>query len=142
MSNKKLISIAICVLLIFSVPFPVLASGASVSLPQGSAMSPLYTYINSASSSLSISSGGTAAIKGYVSKTPYGKSIYLEVTLQKYSGGWSDVRTWTQSSTSPSASISKTLDVSKGTYRVKAYFSVSGGSGSESGTVYSKTVTY
>ena len=54
----------------------------------------------------------------------------------------SDVTSWSASSTSSSASILETYQVTSGTYRVETYYYVSGDGGYESGTVYSKTVTY
>jgi len=108
-----------------------------------SEMSVRYTYINQASTTLSISASGTATIYGYVQKTPAGKNIYLTSTLQRYSNGsWTDVKSWSKSSTSSSASILETYQVSSGTYRVETYYYVSGDGAYESGTIYSKTVTY
>ncbi len=106
-------------------------------------MSIQYVYINQASTSLTISASGTAIIYGYVQKTPAGKSIYLTSTLQRYSNGsWTDLKSWSKSSTSSSASILETYQVSSGTYRVETYYYVSGDGGYESDTIYSKTVTY
>ena len=134
MSKKRFLSAALGVLLLLTVSVP----GA----PE-SEMSVKYTYINQASTSLSISAGGTATVYGFVQKTPAGKYIYLSSTLQRNSNGtWSDVTSWSASSTSSSASILETYQVTSGTYRVETYYYVSGDGGYESGTVYSKTVTY
>ena len=103
-------------------------------------ISPQYTYINNASSMLTISNE-MATIKGSVQKTPSGKKINITCTLQKKTGAsWSNLKSWSNSSsTTPSVYISKKYSVSKGEYRVKANYSVSGKSGTESGVVYSKT---
>lgn len=108
-----------------------------------SIISPQYIYINNASSVLTISDG-TATIKGSVQKTPSGGKISLTCILQKKSGSsWSNVKSWSDSSsTAPSVHISEKYSVSKGEYRVEANYSVSGENGTESSTVYSKTVTY
>jgi hypothetical protein len=101
-----------------------------------------FVYTNKASSTLNISNG-KATIRGYVQKTPSGKRIELTSTLERYSGGsWTEVESWSTSSTSSSASISKTCQVSKGKYRVATDYTVSGASNPDSGTVYSRIVTY
>ncbi len=72
-----------------------------------------------------------------------GTSIYLQSTLQCYkNGSWKDIESWSESSTSSTASISEKYTVSKGKYRLETYYSVNGAGGTESGTIYSKTVTY
>ena len=143
MSKKRFLSAALGVLLLLTVSTPgALAMGETSAAPE-SVVSIQYVYINQASTSLSISAGGTATVYGFVQKTPAGKYIYLSSTLQRNSNGtWSDVTSWSASSTSSSASILETYQVSKGTYRVETYYYVSGDGGYESGTVYSKTVTY
>jgi hypothetical protein len=143
MSKKRFLSAALGVLLLLTVSAPTaLAMGETSAAPE-SEMSVKYTYINQASTSLSISARGTGTVYGFVQKTPAGKSIYLSSTLQRNSNGtWSNVKSWSASSTSSSASILETFQLSSGTYRVETYYYVSGDGGYESGTVYSKTVTY
>jgi len=143
MSKKRFLSAALGVLLLLTVSTPgALAMGETSAAPE-SVVSIQYVYINQASTSLSISAGGTATVYGFVQKTPAGKSIYLSSTLQRNSNGtWSNVKSWSASSTSSSASILETFQMSSGTYRVETYYYVSGDGGYESGTVYSKTVTY
>ena len=143
MLRKVIATIGFSFLMVISSIFTSIPVFAVEDINEMLIISPQYIYINSASSSLSIS-GGTATIKGNVQKTPTGKDINLTCTLQKKSNGsWSDVKSWSKStSTSPSVYISEKYTVSKGEYRVAAYYSVSGANGTESGTVYSKTVTY
>ncbi|MBA1334989.1 MAG: hypothetical protein HPY66_0611 [Firmicutes bacterium] len=143
MLKKKLLSTALTALLVISALMPTaLAAGETSAAPE-SVVSIQYVYINQASTSLTISSSGTATVYGYVQKAPAGKNIYLTSTLQRYSNGsWSNVKSWSKSSTSSSASILETYQVTSGTYRVETYYYVSGDGGYESGTVYSKTVTY
>lgn len=143
MSKKRFLSAALSVLLLMTVSAPGALAMGETSAATESEMSVMYTYINQAGTSLSISSSGTATVYGYVQKTPAGKNIYLTSTLQRYSNGsWSNVKSWSKSSTSSSVSILETYQVSSGTYRVETYYHVSGAGGSESGTVYSNTVTY
>jgi hypothetical protein len=143
MSKKRFLSAALGALLLLTVLAPGALAMGETSAATESEMSVKYTYINQASTSLSISSSGTATVYGFVQKTPAGKSIYLSSTLQRNSNGtWSNIKSWSASSTSSSASILETYQVSSGTYRVEMYYYVSGDGGYESGTVYSKTVTY
>ena len=137
---KKMLTLITCIILAFSISSTALAS----SYVTDSDMSVQYVYINVASSSLTISADGTASIVCYVTRTSTGNSIYLKATLQKYSSGrWIDITNWTVSTSSTTAYISETYTVSSGTYRVAAYFSVSGSDGgTESNTLYSKTVVY
>jgi len=143
MLKKKLLSVALTALLVISALAPTASAAEDTNAAPESMVSIQYVYINQASTSLTISSSGRATVYGYVQKTPAGKSIYLTSTLQRYSNGsWSNVKSWSKSSTSSSASILETYKVSRGTYRVKTYYYVSGDGEYESGTVYSKTVTY
>ncbi|HHU72847.1 MAG TPA: hypothetical protein GXZ21_12575 [Clostridiales bacterium] len=105
-------------------------------------MRPLYSNINDVYTSLTINDG-IATIKGYVQRTSSGNSIYLSSTLQRYNNGlWIDVESWSKTTTSFSASISEKSEVGKGSYRVRTYYSVDGNGGTETGTIYSKEITY
>lgn len=142
MLSKKIISLTASVLVAFSAASPALAASTPKLTKESTPVHVDYVYINRADSTLSISNG-TAHIFGYVQRTTSGKTIYVESTLERYSGGsWDEVASWSASSNSYSASVSKTYRVSGGTYRVATYYSVSGSSGSESDTLYSKTVSY
>jgi hypothetical protein len=143
MIKKRFLSFALSILLILSVLTSTALAAEETSAKQDSEVSIQYVYINQASTSLTISASGTATVYGYVQKTPAGKNIYLTSTLQRYSNGsWTDVKSWSKSSTFSSASILETYQVSSGTYRVETYYYVSGDGGYESDTIYSKTVTY
>ena len=142
MSKKRFLSAALGMLLLLTASALGALAMGEINAATESEMSVRYTYINQASTSLTISSSGMATVYGYVQKTPAGKNIYLSSTLQRYSNGsWTDVKSWSKSSTSSSAYILETYRVSSGTYRVETYYYVCGG-GYESGTIYSKTVTY
>ena len=143
MSKKRFLSAALGMLLLLTVSAPTVLAAGEVNVAPESIVSIQYVYINQASTSLTISSSGTATVYGYVQKTPAGKNIYLSSTLQRYSNGsWTDVKSWSKSSSSSSASILETYQVSSGTYRVETYYYVSGDGGYESDEIFSKTVTY
>ena len=143
MLKKSFLFAALSALFLFTALTPAaLAVGEASATPE-SMVSIQYVYINQASTSLTISASGTATVYGYVQRTPAGKNIFLTSTLQRFSNGsWSNVRSWSRSSTSSSATILETHLVTRGTYRVETYYYVSGDGGHESGTIYSKTVIY
>jgi len=143
MLMRKLLTAALSVLLVTFALTPTALATEETSATPESDVSIQYVYINQASTSLTISASGTATVYGYVQKTPAGKNIYLTSTLQRYSNGsWTDVKSWSKSSSSSSASILETYQVSSGTYRVETYYYVSGDGGYKSDEIFSKTVTY
>ncbi|WP_179122350.1 hypothetical protein, partial [Caloramator quimbayensis] len=98
MIKKRFLSFALSILLILSVLTSTALAAEETSAKQDSEVSIQYVYINQASTSLTISSSGTATVYGYVQKTPAGKNIYLTSTLQRYSNGsWSNVKSWSKS---------------------------------------------
>ncbi|MBP2070610.1 hypothetical protein [Thermoanaerobacterium butyriciformans] len=52
------------------------------------------------------------------------------------------MKSWSKSSTSLSASILETYQMSGGTYRVETYYYISEDGDREMGIIYSKTITY
>jgi hypothetical protein len=139
---KKLKTLGMVMLLSFTVSGTAYAASIETPTVTLGVLVAASIYINQASSTLSISSG-SASIKGYAQKTPAGDSIQLISTLQYYSSGsWIAKQSWSVYTTSSSANISETYQVPRGTYRVATSYIISGGSGSESGIVYSDTVTY
>jgi len=143
MLMRKLLTAALSVLLVTFALTPTALATEETSATPESDVSIQYVYINQASTSLTISASGTATVYGMCKKTPAGKNIYLTSTLQRYSNGsWTDVKSWSKSSSSSSASILETYQVSSGTYRVETYYYVSGDGGYESDEIFSKTVTY
>lgn len=119
---KKIFTLLLASILLLSVictPIPVLASeidneGSSVVMPR-------YSYTNSASSTLSISSG-TATCKsvvvgmsGYVTKI-----VFTQKLQKKVDGSWTNVKTWTTTKNQVSAAVVNTKSsLSKGTYRLR-----------------------
>lgn len=105
-------------------------------------VTPYFAYINQANCTLSITNG-VATVNGYISKTTSSTKLELTVTLQKYlNGNWTSVQSWSTTSTSAIASISKTYTVSRGTYRAVACYSAIGQSGTETSKTVSTTVIY
>ena len=140
MLSKKIVSLGMSILLMASISVPAFAANVTQLSGSSPPITVFFVYTNKASSTLNISNG-KANIRGYVQKTPSGKSIEFTSTLERYSGGsWTAVESWSTSSTSSSALISETCQVSRSKYRVATDYTVSGTSNSESGTVYSRTV--
>lgn len=111
---------------------------------EGSEVSPFYTYITNTSVSLSIPSGTanmTSKVTGVYSTTT---KVAISMTLQKKSttGTWGYVSDWSDVYNSYMGTLSKSMSVSKGTYRVKTVFTAYSGSSSETVTQYSAEVTY
>ena len=101
MYKKAIETIKICFLIMIScvlISTPALAGEKSINTSAIPIIAPRYTYINSASSMLTISDG-TATIKGSVQKTPSGENISLTCILQKKSGfTWKNIKSWSDSS--------------------------------------------
>ncbi|MBO5324724.1 MAG: hypothetical protein J6A80_00695 [Lachnospiraceae bacterium] len=78
------------------------------------------TYIASYSTDLSISSTGVASITGRVRGKTGVTSSYVKCTLQmSVGGGWVDVKSWEDSSSTPNATVGVDYQLSsRGTYRV------------------------
>lgn len=141
MLAKKIISICLCAAVLSSQGMTVLAASHDDKVNLVSIV-PFFVYINQANCTLSITKG-VATINSYVSKTTSAIRLELTVTLQKNSNGnWANVRSWSTTSTSSLASISKTYTVLSGTYRAVANYSATGQNGTETGITYSNTVTY
>lgn len=148
MSKKRILSLVLAVLLLLSVfsttvfaTTPVPPTGFN-SITKG-LITIQWSYINQVSTSLNISSNGTATIFGFIQGTAPGNYLYLSCTLQRLTyGNWVDIVNWNTTSTSWSASIIETYQVYNGTYRVRTNYYASGSGGSDSGVIYSKEVTY
>jgi len=109
MLKKRFLSAVVSAFFLFIALTPAaLAAGEGSTRPEPM-VSIQYVYINQASTSLTISASGTATVYGYVQRTPAGRNIFLMSTLQRFSNGsWSNVRSWSRSSTSSSATILET----------------------------------
>lgn len=142
MLGKRFLAVVLCALFFVSLPHRALAAGGASAMPVSS-VSIQYAFINQASTSLTVAASGMATVYGHVQRTPAGRSIFLTSTLQRLSDGtWSNVRSWSRTSTASSATIFERHQVTRGTYRVQTYYHVAGDGGYESGTVFSQTVVY
>jgi hypothetical protein len=78
-------------MIVFFAACPALAASTPPSAENPLPITADYVYIDRASSTLSISNGA-ANIFGYVQRTTSGKTIFVESTLERYSGGsWDEV---------------------------------------------------
>lgn len=108
----------------------------------GSMVSPCAAYATKCNVKLSISGGKAqihASVSGYIDVS----KIHAKIVLQKYSGNsWMAVKTYEDTVSAPTYSLSKRKIISKGKYRVKAVFTIYKGAKSENVTKYSNIVSY
>ncbi len=108
----------------------------------GSMVSICAAYATKCNVKLSISGGKAqihASVSGYIDVS----KIHAKIVLQKYTdNSWKAIKTYEDAVSSPTYSLSKRKDVSKGKYRVKAVFIIYKGAKSENVTKYSNTVSY
>lgn len=109
-------------------------------------INPCWAYINGTITTLSISGSGvatgTSKITGYSGTTT---KVHITMTLQKkgFLGlFWTDVSQWSQTFNNYYGTLSKTYNVSGGTYRVRAVYVAYRDSSSETITAYSSEVHY
>lgn len=93
--------------------------------------------IRTCSASLAISNGKATCNGTGSAYASMASSTKITMYLQKYGSSWSNVTSWSTTS-SGTAILSKTYSVSSGKYRVKVVCSAGG----ETVTVYSTTKTY
>lgn len=92
-------------------------------------------------SNVSVVSGGVdgSALSGSIALYDANKYVTIEVTLQKFSGGWHDTNTSTSAAGYLGASTSTSVSLSSGLYRAKIVFRVyttKGGAYLEGDTLY------
>ena len=127
---KKLISLALCIVMLFS--FSVVASA------EDDGVAPVFDYTNMTATSILYSSGKfycEASADGYSGITT---KIEITMTLQKKGLlWWSKVESWSGTYNKSYATLSKSYATTKsGKYRVKAVYKVYSGSDSEKITSY------
>lgn len=132
---KKILSIVMVAVLCCSLGLT--ANAQSISTSESS-VQPRYNYTSTVSATLVNSSGNaksSVVVDGYIGTTT---KIKITMTLQKKTLlWWSETESWTTTANDYFASISKTVSVKSGKYRVKADIVVYSGSASESITKYS-----
>ncbi len=117
---KKILNFLTIIVLSFSILFGTISIPIIVHASDIQTVEPRMTYIGSYSTDLSISSTGVASIAGRVRGKTGVTSSYVKCTLQmSVSGGWVDVKTWEDTSSTPNASVAVDYQLSsRGTYRV------------------------
>lgn len=117
---KKLKKIMFACMLCVCILFTSLSTSVIVYAEDETAVEPRMTYIISYSTQLSISSTGVATITGDVIGNSNVTSSYVKCTLQmSVGGGWVDVKSWENSSSTPAAAVGVDYQLSsRGTYRV------------------------
>jgi len=142
---KKVFTAFLCVTLMMSS----LVAGAqsnqgNISTSEDLDIVPYFTYINSTTTILGISSGQASS---YASIICYSTVTKVSITMHLEKKGflglyWTTVASWSQTFNSSSGSLSKPYSVSGGTYRVRADYAAYNGSASETYTEYSSEVKY
>lgn len=118
MKKRKLAIYAL--LFSFCILFCGLSSPITINAENGTTVESRMAYISSYTTDLSITSTGVATITGNVRGKSGVTSTYVKCTLQmSVGGGWVDVKSWEDSSSTPGATIGETYQLSsRGTYRV------------------------
>ena len=123
---KRIVCLLMSLLLLF--PLNLVSSAATVT--GEIAVQPRFSYTNNTSTSLTITTSGTAYcaadVQGYDGITT---KVYIKMTLQKYTVlWWSKVETWEGTFNNVYGTLSETAQVGSGRYRVKAEYTVYSGS--------------
>ena len=141
---KKRILAILLTLAILAVP--ILACAEEVTTPAEIEIIQFYSYTNSVTTTLSISSSGnataTGSITGYYGTTT---SVDIFLYIQQYkNGAWVNVGSWSSIGiNSYKGALSKSMSVARGyTYRVKASYYANSGSKWENIVQYSQNVYY
>ena len=102
-----------------------------------------YTHVDKASSNLKIS-GGVATLTASMTANPgVSKTLITSRLQKKVNGSWETVQAWTETSSTTSCRLNKTISVSKGnSYRIFSTVKAYKGIDSESIAIYSNTVNY
>lgn len=137
---KKLLSLAL--ILVISLSASIISVSAETTNDDYGIM-PYYAYTTTLNSDLSISSK-TATCKSVIVGSPGVTKIVVTQKLQKkVSGEWTNVKTWTKTYTTATASFTNTKSsLSAGTYRTRTVAKIYNGSAYEtvSGNSTSKTI--
>ena len=152
MFRKKIISItmAVCLLLSCSMLMghaQALSHGNENQIGIGGVSELDFSYILTTKTALTISNAGVAtglaSLQGFSGVTT---SVTITMTLQQRGGFlnlfWNDVITWTQTFNHHSGTLTRTHNVSNGTFRIRATYVARSGSSSETVTRYSDTASH
>lgn len=102
-----------------------------------------YTYIYRANSDLKISGGIATVSASMTANKGISKTLITSRLQKKVNGSWETVQAWTETSSTTSCKLNKTISVSKGSsYRIFSTVKAYKGNDSESIAVYSNIVNY
>ena len=134
---KKILALVMCVVLMCCTGLI-----ASAETPENQ-IQPRYSYTNMVSCSLNNASGKAQCVSNVAGYNGTTTKIVMKMTLQKKTlFWWSKVQEWSLTSNTYYATLSKTVAVESGTYRVKLVATVYSGSNSEEVDNYSQTNSF
>lgn len=131
--RKRLLCVLLSLVLLCTLPLPVLAVDDITIEPGDAEIGIMLTYISAYGYDLNINSSGLASCSANMTAYPGTDSVSISMYLQKYDGGWSTVKHWSKSAETNYAFLSGSYYVMSGyTYRVLVYFYAYEGSATES----------
>lgn len=134
---KKILALVMCVVLMCGTGLIASAETAE------NQIQPRYDYTNIISTSLNNVSGKAQCVGNVAGYSGTTTKIVMKMTLQKKTlFWWSKVQEWSLTSNTYYATLSKTVAVESGTYRVKLVATVYSGSNSEEVDNYSQTNSF
>lgn len=128
---KKIVLFLLVVVLFFTLTITAYASGPNETGYKIVSVSPKMTYIKDYNYNLSISSNGLANATALVRSYPGVDRVRISMYLQRYDGGWSTIKHWSENYTGTRGSMSKNHYVTSGRYRTVVYFYAYDGTYSE-----------
>lgn len=141
--KKKIIILLLVMVLTSIFTMPVLANAWELN-DENSVISPMYTYISTATARLYINSSGKATVETYLTGNSQVTSTKATINLQQYKNGrWTTIETWNESSSIRILNFSTEYYVSSGySYRVQSTVTAYSGQNSESTTLTSSSQSY
>ena len=143
--SKRIVSLFLSALLLFCCALGASATNENRIADEKEDPPTRFSYINGTVTGLNISVGGTAYcgadLVGYPGVTT---KVEIELKLQKrfLLLFWTDEATWSQAFNSYTGTLSKSVNVSSGTYRVQATYTAYSGTKTETTTGTSPSQTY
>lgn len=137
---RRIVSIVISLIMVMCTA--TICFGESTMVNPASGVGLYYVNAESISSTLRINSGKATCSSSVMGKKGTTR-IEITMTLQKkIKGSWNTVKTWKGSKNSTSYTLTNTLSVGRGTYRLKSVAVVYKGGKPDTVTKYSGTVKY
>lgn len=145
--TKRLVSIMLVIVMLLS--FSTFASAEVTPVinredfENSGTVQPLYNYTNQCLTNLTKVNGKASCVADVTGYNGTTTKIEITMTLQKKTLlWWSTAETWTATYNTFYGTLTKSISVDSGTYRVKAVYKVYSGSNSESITSYSSEVKF